>query len=74
MKNPTSSATVSVWPAAGEWQVSIEENGKEAVFYFLLEEHARSFAALQRRRLKLSSSHSRKTLEGEAGIIATSAM
>jgi hypothetical protein len=67
-------ARVSVLPVAGEWQVSIEVKGRETVIYFLIEEHARSFAALQRRRLKLSPTHSTQTLEGEAGIIAISAM
>jgi hypothetical protein len=76
MEKPVTShsAQVYVFPVAGEWQVSIEENGSEAVVHFLVEEHARSFAALQRRRLKLSPIPRRQTLEGEAGIIATSAM
>ena len=67
-------ARVSVLPVAGEWQVLIDANGSETVIYFLIEEHARSFAALQRRRLKLSPTHRTQTLEGEAGIIAISAM
>jgi hypothetical protein len=67
-------ASVSVLPVAGEWQVSINVNGSETVIHFLIERHARSFAALQRRRLKLSPTHQTQTLEGEAGIIAISAM
>ena len=78
-------AKILVSPVPGERQVSIEENGREpvvrflleenrreTVVHFLLEEHGRSFAARQRRRLKLITPP--KTLEGEAGIIATSAM
>jgi hypothetical protein len=59
---------------AGEWQVSINVNGSETVIHFLIEEHARSFAALQQRRLRLSPTHRTQTLEGEAGIIEISAM
>jgi hypothetical protein len=65
---------ISVIPVGQEWQVLIEENGREIVINFLIEEHARSFADSQRIRLKLLSPRRRKRLDGEAGIIATNAM
>ena len=70
----TSPAQVSVIPVGQEWQVLIEENGRETVINFLIEEHARSFADFQRRRLKLGSPRGTRNIEGEAGIIATNAM
>jgi hypothetical protein len=65
---------ISVTPVGQEWQVLIEENGRETVINFLIEEHARSFADSQRIRLKLRAPRRRKGMDGEAGIIATNAM
>ena len=68
------SPKIKVFPVGQEWQVLIEENGRETVINFLIEEHARSFADSQRIRLKRRAPRRRKSMDGEAGIIATNAM
>ncbi|WP_348629022.1 sigma-70 family RNA polymerase sigma factor [Mesorhizobium sp. YM1C-6-2] len=49
-------STVSIFSVADEWQVSVGESGREAVFYFMQENCAKSFATSQRSRLELSNS------------------
>jgi len=46
---------VSINASAGEWHVSVRENGRKAVVSFLIEHHAISFAEGQRTRIKLGS-------------------
>jgi hypothetical protein len=65
---------VSIVPVADEWEVIISEGDRVAAIRFLIEEHARSFAGLQRVRLGLAPKTSRRPLHGEAGIIATCSM
>lgn len=47
-------STVCIFRVANEWQVSVRETGREAVFYFMQEDFAKSFATSQRVRLGLS--------------------
>lgn len=65
---------VTIAAAGDEWNVTIRQAGRSAVIHFLLERHARSFAESQSRRLGITTGAGRRTLEGEAGIIATSRM
>jgi hypothetical protein len=74
MEQLTPNFDVSVAPIGSEWEVAIIDKGRTAVIHFLLEEHARSFANYQMRRLGLVGPGPRRTLDGEAGIIAGNRM
>jgi len=47
---------VSIFSVANEWQVLVDETGRESVFYFMQEACANSFATRQRGRLGLPNS------------------
>ena len=52
----TQSPNVSIFPAAGGWQVLVDENGRETVIYFMVAQQAQAFAESQQGRLGLSTS------------------
>ncbi len=49
---PASINRVTIAATAGEWHVSVHQDGKKAIISFLVEHHAVSFADGQRIRLR----------------------
>jgi hypothetical protein len=74
MKTEASFNAIAITPVAGEWQVAINVGERTALIPFLLEDHARSFAAEHARRLGFVENFPRRSLEGEEGIIETNEM
>lgn len=49
---PASNNRVTIAATAGEWHVSVHQDGKKAIIIFLVEHHAVSFADGQKIRLR----------------------
>jgi hypothetical protein len=74
MKTEITCKAIAITQVAGEWQVAINAGGHTVLIPFLLEDHARSFAAEHGRRLGFVESCPSRNLEGEEGIIETNEM